>query len=61
MTTKTLLENLATELIRLANCAEAHADIAKETPDVYVAAVKQHFLSLLSDVAEIYKTVDSTK
>ena len=59
MTTKILLENLATELVRLANCAEEHRAIALENPNAYVDAVKQHFLALLPQVAEAYKTLDA--
>lgn len=49
------LEGLGSEIIRLAQCARAHASVARERPDEYVAAAENHFLQLLPLVADARK------
>lgn len=53
--TDTLCVELGTELLRLSACARSHADVAATDPELYVASVEEHFLQLLTNVADIRK------
>lgn len=46
---------LVAELLRLAECARAHAHVARSDPDAYVAAVADHFLQVIPMVADVRK------
>lgn len=48
-----LCVELATELLRLSECARSYAPLAKTDPEQYVDAVENHFLQLIPLVADI--------
>lgn len=52
-----MLERLAAELLRLADCAASHTQLAHDDPDTYVEAVRGHFQQLLPDVADIRRVL----
>lgn len=51
----TLCTELATELLRLADCSRANEHIAVSDPKQYLAAAERHFMLLLPLVADIKK------